>query len=174
MVQTAQFAGKKIEGCSNLSQKCSWQFSSLCLTEEQQDLKAEAAVRKIQSGKETQDTSRRAGDVGSATQKAAVLPILQPIPVCEMGKSRFWGGSIALLCTSPSVPRGASAVPGTPGLPVLATTCSWPARHRGRRWLRTGFVFPSPFFLRMLSPAQQGWAALRHGDWTPCGGVTPC
>lgn len=67
MVQTAQFAENKIEGCSNLSQKCSWQFSSLRLTEEQQDLKTEAAARKIQSRKEIQDASRRAGDVGSAT-----------------------------------------------------------------------------------------------------------
>lgn len=67
MVKTTQCSGKKIEGCSNLSQKCSWQFSSLHLTEEQQDLKAEAAVGKIQSGKEIQGASRRAGGVGSAT-----------------------------------------------------------------------------------------------------------
>lgn len=84
------------------------------------DLKAEAEVRKIQPGKKIQDPSRKAGE----------LPISQQVPVCEMGKCGPWGGSVALLCTTSSAPRGASAPPQTPGPPVLASRCSWPARHR--------------------------------------------
>lgn len=86
------------------------------------DLKAEAEVRKIQPGKKIQDPSKKAGD----------LPISQQIPVCEIGKSRPWGGSVALLCTTSSAPRGAPAPLQTPGLPVLASRCSWPACHRGQ------------------------------------------
>lgn len=83
------------------------------------DLKAEVEVRKNQPGKKIQDPSRKAGD----------LPISQ-VPVCEIAKPRSRGGSVALLCTTSSAPRGASAPLHTPGLPVLASRCSWPARHR--------------------------------------------